>query len=32
MPWLARGEAIDPTKIQIVHCVERYVGHAFLGG
>ena len=30
MPRLARGEVVDPAKIQVMHCVQRCVRRAFL--
>ena len=32
MPRLARGEVLDPSEVQVVHCVQRCVRRAFLCG
>ena len=32
MPRQARGEVVDPTEVQILHCVQRCVRRAFLCG
>ena len=32
MPRQARGEYLDPSEIQVVHCIQRCVRRAFLCG
>jgi len=32
MPRQARGEVIDPSEVQVVHCIQRCVRRAFLCG
>ena len=32
MPRQARGEVVDPTEVQVLHCVQRCVRRAFLCG
>ena len=32
MPRQARGEVLDPSEVQVVHCIQRCVRRAFLYG